>query len=98
MREEPHELFSGEDAKQRLKVQATKLGQAPGSELAQETLSTEKLRVIVLLVIAIAILCDISERTVHKHLEHVYQKLGVETRTAAARRALTAEKQKRWSG
>jgi len=37
----------------------------------------------------IAILCDISERTVHKHLEHIYQKLGVETRTAAARQALT---------
>lgn len=36
----------------------------------------------------IAILCDISPRTVQKHLEHIYQKLGVETRTAAARRAL----------
>src|ERR1041385_6988749 len=40
----------------------------------------------------IAILCDISERTVQKHLEHVYQKLGVETRTAAAHRALTTKK------
>lgn len=40
----------------------------------------------------IAILCNISERTVHKHLEHVYQKLGVETRTAAARQALAARK------
>ncbi len=40
----------------------------------------------------IAILCDISERTVHKHLEHVYEKLGVETRTAAAHRALTTRK------
>jgi DNA-binding CsgD family transcriptional regulator len=39
----------------------------------------------------IAILCSISARTVHKHLEHVYQKLGVETRTAAARQALTAK-------
>lgn len=35
----------------------------------------------------IALLCDISKRTVQKHLEHVYQKLGVETRTAAAHRA-----------
>lgn len=38
----------------------------------------------------IAILCDISERTVQKHLEHIYQKLRVETRTAAARQALSA--------
>jgi len=29
----------------------------------------------------------ISPRTVHKHLQHVYEKLGVETRTAAAMRA-----------
>lgn len=41
----------------------------------------------------IAILCGISHRTVHKHLEHIYQKLGVETRTAAARRALFANRQ-----
>lgn len=33
-------------------------------------------------------LCVISARTVQKHLENVFQKLGVETRTAAARRAL----------
>lgn len=33
-------------------------------------------------------LCVISARTVQKHLERVFQKLGVETRTAAARRAL----------
>jgi DNA-binding CsgD family transcriptional regulator len=33
-------------------------------------------------------LCVISARTVQKHLEHIFQKLGVETRTAAARRAL----------
>jgi CheY-like chemotaxis protein/DNA-binding CsgD family transcriptional regulator len=30
-----------------------------------------------------------SPRTVHKHLEHVFEKLGVETRTAAAGLALT---------
>jgi DNA-binding NarL/FixJ family response regulator len=31
---------------------------------------------------------SLSPRTVHKHLEHVFQKLGVETRTAAAALAL----------
>jgi len=36
----------------------------------------------------IAALLGISVRTVHKHLEHVYVKLGVETRTAAVMRAL----------
>lgn len=30
----------------------------------------------------------ISARTVQKHLEHIYVKLGVETRTAAVMRAL----------
>jgi len=34
-----------------------------------------------------------SPRTVHKHLEHVFEKLGVETRTAAAGLALTRVKQ-----
>ena len=32
----------------------------------------------------IGFLCDISARTVQKHLEHIFQKFGVETRTAAA--------------
>ena len=32
----------------------------------------------------IALILDISARTVQKHLEHIFQKLGVETRTAAA--------------
>jgi len=32
----------------------------------------------------ISILLSISPRTVQKHLEHIFQKLGVETRTAAA--------------
>jgi DNA-binding CsgD family transcriptional regulator len=36
----------------------------------------------------IAVLLSISPRTVHKHLEHIYVKLGVETRTAAVMRAL----------
>ena len=30
---------------------------------------------------------EMSPRTVQKHLEHIYQKLGVENRTAAAARA-----------
>jgi DNA-binding CsgD family transcriptional regulator len=38
----------------------------------------------------IAAILSISARTVQKHLEHVFQKLGVETRTAAALRALAA--------
>lgn len=37
----------------------------------------------------IAQIIGISPRTVHKHLQHVYTKLGVETRTAAAMRALS---------
>lgn len=36
----------------------------------------------------IASILAISPRTVHKHLQRVYDKLGVETRTAAAMRAL----------
>lgn len=36
----------------------------------------------------IAVLLSISPRTVQKHLEHVYVKLGVETRTAAVMRLL----------
>jgi DNA-binding CsgD family transcriptional regulator len=35
----------------------------------------------------IAALLSISPRTVNKHLEHIYEKLGVETRTAAVMRA-----------
>ncbi|MEO6319482.1 MAG: helix-turn-helix transcriptional regulator [Polaromonas sp.] len=38
----------------------------------------------------IAVLLTISRRTVQKHLEHIYVKLGVETRTAAVMRALAA--------
>lgn len=36
----------------------------------------------------IATLCGISLRTVHKHVEHIYIKLGVETRTGAMLKAL----------
>ena len=38
----------------------------------------------------IAALLGISPRTVQKHLEHVFEKLGVETRVAAAARAFAA--------
>jgi DNA-binding CsgD family transcriptional regulator len=37
---------------------------------------------------AIAALLHLSPRTVQTHLERVYRKLGVQTRTAAAARAL----------
>jgi DNA-binding CsgD family transcriptional regulator len=35
----------------------------------------------------IAVLCGISERTVHKHLQHAFQKLNVENRMAAVHKA-----------
>jgi DNA-binding CsgD family transcriptional regulator len=38
----------------------------------------------------IAAVLAVSARTVQKHLDHIFQKLGVETRTAAAVRALAA--------
>jgi DNA-binding NarL/FixJ family response regulator len=37
-----------------------------------------------------AAILGISVRTVHKHLEHIYEKLGVEGRTAAVMRACAA--------
>jgi DNA-binding CsgD family transcriptional regulator len=57
---------------------------------------TEREREVLVLVAAgktngeIAAVLAISDRTVQKHLEHIFQKLGVETRTAAAVRALAA--------
>jgi DNA-binding CsgD family transcriptional regulator len=57
---------------------------------------TEREREVLVLVTAgktngeIAAILAISARTVQKHLEHIFQKLGVETRTAAAVRALSA--------
>jgi DNA-binding CsgD family transcriptional regulator len=38
----------------------------------------------------IAEILDISARTVHKHLQRIYEKLGVENRTAAVIRAFGA--------
>jgi len=51
----------------------------PGSSTTPETREAA---------VAIASQLGTSTRTVHKHLEHVYVKLGVETRTAAVMRAL----------
>ncbi len=39
----------------------------------------------------IAVILDCSHRTVQKHLQRIYEKLGVETRTAAAMRGLDAQ-------
>ncbi len=41
----------------------------------------------------IADILGMSPRTVHKHLEHIFEKLGVETRTAAAAQALSRIRQ-----
>jgi DNA-binding CsgD family transcriptional regulator len=57
---------------------------------------TDREREVLALVVAgktngeIATILAISARTVQKHLEHIFQKLGVETRTAAAVRAVAA--------
>jgi DNA-binding CsgD family transcriptional regulator len=65
---------------------------------------TEREREVLALVAAgktngeIAQLLAISPRTVQKHLEHIFQKLGVETRTAAAVRALATADQRTTSG
>jgi DNA-binding NarL/FixJ family response regulator len=34
----------------------------------------------------IAVLCEVSVRTIHKHLQHIFDKLNVENRMAAVRR------------
>lgn len=39
----------------------------------------------------ISILCGISLRTVHKHVQHIYTKLGVETRTGAMLTAIQSK-------
>jgi DNA-binding CsgD family transcriptional regulator len=38
----------------------------------------------------IAVILGMRPRTVHKHLDHIFGKLGVENRTAAAARALAS--------
>jgi DNA-binding CsgD family transcriptional regulator len=76
-------LMKGE----RLDLQAADLVQLPLTEREREVLA---------LVAAgktngeIATVLAISARTVQKHLEHIFQKLGVETRTGAAVCALAA--------
>lgn len=72
---------------ERLDLEATHLVQLPLTAREREVLA---------LVVAgktngeIATILMISARTVQKHLEHIFQKLGVETRMAAAVRALTS--------
>ena len=39
----------------------------------------------------IGCILGISTRTVHKHLQRIYEKLGVETRTAAVVRAMSLQ-------
>jgi len=39
----------------------------------------------------IAAILGISPRTIHKHLQRIYEKLGVETRTAAVVRAMAMQ-------
>jgi DNA-binding CsgD family transcriptional regulator len=43
----------------------------------------------------IAAILGASPRTVQKHLQHIYEKLGVESRTAAAMRALRGSARRR---
>jgi len=66
-----------------------------GHELAALPLTARERDVLALVAsgktnIEIGLLLAISGRTVQKHLEHIFEKLGVETRTAAALRAIAA--------
>ena len=65
------------------------------SDLDELALSSREREVLALVATGktngeIAKVLTISARTVQKHLEHIFQKLGVETRTAAAIRALVS--------
>ena len=65
------------------------------ANLANLNLSDREREILALVAVGktngeIATILAISARTVQKHLEHIFQKLGVETRTAAAIRALEA--------
>jgi DNA-binding CsgD family transcriptional regulator len=66
---------------ERLEVCAADLAQLPITDREREVLAlvaSGKTNSEIAAVLAI------SARTVQKHLEHIFQKLGVETRTAAA--------------
>ena len=68
--------------------------QVQASALCQPGLTTRESEVMYWLAcgktdVEIAALLSISPRTVQKHLEHIYVKLGVETRTAAVMRSST---------
>ncbi len=70
-------------------------GAVAAAELAPLPLTSREREVLSLVAAGktnaeIALLLGISARTVQKHLEHIFEKLGVETRTAAAMRALAA--------
>ena len=65
----------------------------PGTERGDEPLTAREREVLQWLSGGktdrdIACILGISPRTVHKHLQHLYEKLGVETRTAAVARTL----------
>jgi DNA-binding CsgD family transcriptional regulator len=72
---------------ERLELRTDHLGELP--------LTTREREILVLVAAGktnaeIGMILAISARTVQKHLEHIFQKLGVETRTAAAVFALAA--------
>ena len=77
----------------RLSVAATRTEDAPPREHPLPESLTPRERDVLRWVAAgktdrdVGAILEISPRTVHKHLQHIYEKLGVETRTAAAMRA-----------
>lgn len=67
---------------------------APGTAPGLPSLTPRELEVLRWLAVGktdrdIGDILGISPRTVHKHLQRIYEKLGVETRTAAVARAMT---------
>jgi DNA-binding CsgD family transcriptional regulator len=90
-----HFVADPEDASAGFLLMKSERTQLSARQLAQLSL-TERERGVLALVAGgktngeIAQLLTISARTVQKHLEHIFQKLGVETRTAAAVCALAA--------
>ena len=72
----------------RLRV-AGEVGEAPASRLATAALTPRETEVLSWIAKGktnrdVAEILGMSPRTVNKHLEHVFEKLGVETRAAAA--------------